>query len=205
VEIRELKIPDAYEVTPRQHGDDRGVFLEWFRSEAFAEVVGHPLRLAQANTSVSVRGVVRGVHFAQVPPGQAKYVTCPVGRVLDVVVDVRVGSPTFGTWDSVLLDDRDRRAIYLAEGLGHVFLALDDRSVVTYLCAEEYNPSREHGVHPLDPEIGIAWPEGVEPLLSPKDAGAPSLREAEQAGVLPAYDECLAQYASLRRHASGAG
>jgi dTDP-4-dehydrorhamnose 3,5-epimerase len=205
VEIRELKIPDAYEVTPRQHGDDRGVFLEWFKEASFTEAVGHPLRLAQANTSVSARGVVRGIHFAQVPPGQAKYVTCSTGRVLDVVVDIRVGSPTFGVWDSVLLDDADRRAIYLAEGLGHVFLALDDRSVVTYLCSEGYNPGREHGVHPLDPEIGIAWPEGVEPLLSPKDAGAPSLREAEQAGVLPAYDECLAQYASLRRHASGAG
>jgi dTDP-4-dehydrorhamnose 3,5-epimerase len=199
VEIRELKVPDAYEFTPRQHGDDRGVFLEWFKTDVFSEAVGHPLRLAQANTSVSARGVLRGIHFAQVPPSQAKYVTCTHGRVLDVVVDIRVGSPTFGTWDSVLLDDVDRRAIYLAEGLGHVFLALDDRSVVTYLCSEGYNPGREHGVHPLDREIGIAWPEGVEPVLSPKDAAAPSLREAEQTGILPAYDECVAYYESLRR------
>jgi dTDP-4-dehydrorhamnose 3,5-epimerase len=179
------------------------VFLEWFKEASFTEAVGHPLRLAQANTSVSARGVVRGIHFAQVPPGQAKYVTCSTGRVLDVVVDIRVGSPTFGTWDSVLLDDVDRRAIYLAEGLGHVFLALDDRSVVTYLCSEGYNPGREHGIHPLDPEIGIAWPEGVEPLLSPKDASAPSLREAEQTGILPAYDECVAYYASLRKRGPG--
>jgi dTDP-4-dehydrorhamnose 3,5-epimerase len=203
MEIRELKVPDAYEITPRQHGDDRGVFLEWFKAEAFASAVGHPLRLAQANTSVSARGVVRGIHFAQVPPGQAKYVTCSTGRVLDVVVDIRVGSPTFGVWDSVLLDDVDRRAIYLAEGLGHVFLALDDRSVVTYLCSEGYNPGREHGVHPLDAEVGIVWPEGVEPVLSPKDAAAPSLREAEQTGILPAYDECVAYYESLRRRGPG--
>jgi dTDP-4-dehydrorhamnose 3,5-epimerase len=203
MEIRELKVSDAFEVTPRHHGDDRGVFLEWFKEASFTEAVGHPLRLAQANTSVSARGVVRGIHFAQVPPGQAKYVTCSTGRVLDVVVDIRVGSPTFGTWDSVLLDDVDRRAIYLAEGLGHVFLALDDRSVVTYLCSEGYNPGREHGIHPLDPEIGIAWPEGVEPLLSPKDASAPSLREAEQTGILPAYDECVAYYASLRKRGPG--
>jgi dTDP-4-dehydrorhamnose 3,5-epimerase len=199
MEIRELKIPDAYEVTPRQHGDDRGVFLEWFKEAPFTEAVGHPLRLAQANTSVSARGVVRGIHFAQVPPSQAKYVTCTVGRVLDVVVDIRVGSATFGEWDSVLLDDADRRAIYLAEGLGHAFLALEDRSVVTYLCSEGYNPGREHGVHPLDPEVGIAWPEGLEPSLSPKDAAAPTLRDAEQAGLLPAYDECVAYYESLRR------
>jgi dTDP-4-dehydrorhamnose 3,5-epimerase len=203
VDIRELKVPDAYEFTPRQHGDDRGVFLEWFKEASFTEAVGHPLRLAQANTSVSARGVVRGIHFAQVPPGQAKYVTCSTGRVLDVVVDIRVGSPTFGTWDSVLLDDVDRRAIYLAEGLGHVFLALDDRSVVTYLCSEGYNPGREHGVHPLDREVGIAWPEGVEPVLSPKDAAAASLREAEQTGILPAYDECVAYYESLRRRGPG--
>jgi dTDP-4-dehydrorhamnose 3,5-epimerase len=203
VEIRELKVANAFEVTPRQHGDDRGVFLEWFKEAPFTEAVGHPLRLAQANTSVSARGVVRGIHFAQVPPGQAKYVTCSTGRVLDVVVDIRVGSPTFGVWDSVLLDDVDRRAIYLAEGLGHVFLALEDRSVVTYLCSEGYNPGREHGVHPLDREIGIAWPEGVEPVLSPKDAAAPSLREAEQTGILPAYDECVAYYASLRGRGPG--
>jgi dTDP-4-dehydrorhamnose 3,5-epimerase len=203
VEIRELKVSDAFEVTPRQHGDERGVFLEWFKSDVFADEVGHPLRLAQANTSVSQRGVLRGIHFAQVPPSQAKYVTCTSGRVLDVVVDIRVGSPTFGSWDSVILDDVDRRAIYLAEGLGHAFLALADQSVVTYLCSEGYRPGREHGVHPLDPEIGIAWPDEVEPLLSPKDAQAPSLRAAEQGGLLPAYDECVAYYESLRNHPDG--
>jgi dTDP-4-dehydrorhamnose 3,5-epimerase len=203
MQVRELKVPDAYEFTPTQHGDDRGVFLEWFRADDFAGALGHPLRLAQANTSVSARGVVRGIHFAEVPPSQAKYVTCPAGRVLDVVVDVRVGSPTFGAWDSVVLDEVDRRAIYLAEGLGHVFMALEDRSVVTYLCSEGYNPGREHGIHPLDPEVGIEWPAGVEPLLSPKDAAAPGLREAEAAGLLPTYDACRAFYDQLRTDRDG--
>jgi dTDP-4-dehydrorhamnose 3,5-epimerase len=198
MQVRELKVPDAYEFTPTQHGDDRGVFLEWFRADDFAGALGHPLRLAQANTSVSARGVVRGIHFAEVPPSQAKYVTCPAGRVLDVVVDVRIGSPTFGAWDSVVLDEVDRRAVYLAEGLGHVFMALEDRSVVTYLCSEGYNPGREHGIHPLDGEIGIEWPTGVEPVLSPKDAVAPGLREAESAGLLPTYDACRAYYDQLR-------
>lgn len=198
MKIRELAIPDAYEVTPVQHGDDRGVFLEWFKDGPFAEAVGHRLDLRQANISVSSRGTVRGIHFAEVPPGQAKYVTCVSGAVLDVAVDIRVGSPTFGRWDAVLLDDADRRAIYVGEGLGHVFMALTDGAVVSYLCSEGYNPGREHGVHPLDPALAIEWPAGVEPLLSPKDAAAPTLAEAERAGLLPSYDDCRAFYEGLR-------
>ena len=114
--------------------------------------------LAQANCSVSAAGVLRGIHFSDVPPGQAKYVTCVRGAALDVVVDIRVGSPTFGQWDSVLLDDVDRRQIYLAEGLGHAFMSLADDTTVVYLCSTGYAPGREHGVHPLDPAIGIEWP-----------------------------------------------
>ena len=106
--------------------------------------VGHRLDLQQANCSVSAAGVLRGIHFADVPPGQAKYVTCVKGAVLDVAIDVRVGSPTFGTWDAVLLDDVDRRAVYLSEGLGHAFLSLEDDSTVLYLCSTGYSPGREH-------------------------------------------------------------
>ena len=113
MEFRELAVPGAWEITPRQFGDPRGVFLEWFRSAPFGDAAGHAFDLQQANLSVSAKGVLRGIHFADVPPGQAKYVTCARGAVLDVVVDIRVGSPTFGTWDSVLHDDVDRRAIYL--------------------------------------------------------------------------------------------
>jgi dTDP-4-dehydrorhamnose 3,5-epimerase len=198
MKIRELAVPDAYEVTTVRHGDDRGVFLEWFKDDVFSAAVGHRLDLRQANISVSSRGTMRGIHFADVPPGQAKYVTCASGAALDVVVDIRVGSPTFGSWDSVLLDTTDRKAIYLGEGLGHVFLALTDDAVISYLCSEGYNPGGEHGVHPLDPAIGIEWPPEVEPLLSPKDAAAPTLAEAEAAGLLPSYDECRAYYTALR-------
>jgi dTDP-4-dehydrorhamnose 3,5-epimerase len=198
VKIRELSVPGAFEVTPVQHADDRGVFLEWFKDGPFAEAVGHRLDLKQANISVSTRGTMRGIHFADVPPGQAKYVTCPAGAALDVVVDLRVGSPSFGRWDTVLLDGTGRRAVYVGEGLGHVFLALTDGTVITYLCSEGYRPGSEHGVHPLDPAIGIEWPADLEPLLSPKDAAAPTLAEAQQAGLLPSYDECLALYDRLR-------
>ncbi len=196
--IRELRVPDAWEITPRQHRDDRGVFLEWFTEAAFREAVGQPLHLAQANCSVSSRGTLRGLHFADVPPGQAKYVTCVTGAVLDVVVDIRVGSPTYGTWDSVLLEDVDRRAIYLSEGLGHAFLALTDGATVTYLCSEGYAPTREHAVNPLDPELAIAWPTEVALLLSPKDAVAPSLAEAREQGLLPDFAQCREFYAGLR-------
>ena len=108
MQIRELSIADAYEITPILRQDDRGSFLEWYRFDLLQEAVGHPLQLRQANTSVSKHGVVRGIHFADIPPGQAKYVTATHGAVLDYVVDIRVGSPTFGAWDSVRLDDVDR-------------------------------------------------------------------------------------------------
>lgn len=187
---RDLTLPDAFELTPRVIPDDRGLFLEWYRAEDLAAAAGHPLQLAQANCSVSRRGTLRGIHFADVPPGQAKYVTCLAGSVLDVAVDIRVGSPTFGQWDSVLLDDVDRRAIYLGEGLGHAFLSLSDGAVVSYLCSTGYNPGGEHGIHPLDPDIGIDWPAEVTALLSPKDEAAPSLAQAREDGLLPDYGAC---------------
>jgi dTDP-4-dehydrorhamnose 3,5-epimerase len=199
MQFRELKVPGALEITPRQFGDDRGTFLEWFKDESFRDAVGHDLDLAQANCSVSRRGVLRGIHYADVPPGQAKYVTCVRGAVLDVAVDIRVGSPTFGSWDSVLLDTLDRRAIYLSEGLGHAFLSLEDDSTVVYLCSAGYSPGREHEIHPLDPAIGIAWPAGVEPLLSPKDAAAPTLAQAAGLDLLPTLEAVSAYVASLAR------
>ena len=205
MKIRPLAIDGAYEITPVQHGDSRGVFLEWFKATTFREAVGRDLELAQANCSVSAAGVIRGIHFSDVPPGQAKYVTCVSGAVLDVVVDVRVGSPTFGEWDSVLLDDADRRGIFIEEGLGHAFMSLAEGSTVVYLCSTPYAPGREHGVNPLDPAIGIDWPQvgrDGEPLahvLSDKDAEAPSLHPAKRDGMLPIVDEVQAFLDSLRR------
>ncbi|MFD2026057.1 dTDP-4-dehydrorhamnose 3,5-epimerase [Promicromonospora aerolata] len=194
MEYRELTVPGAFEITPRQFGDPRGLFFEAFKAGPFADAVGHAFDLQQANCSVSAAGVLRGIHFADVPPSQAKYVMCAKGAVLDVVVDIRVGSPTFGTWDAVLLDDVDRRAVYLSEGLGHAFMSLEDDSTVLYLCSSGYAPGREHGIHPLDPELGIEWPttardgSPLTPLLSEKDQAAPTLAEATAQGLLPALD-----------------
>jgi dTDP-4-dehydrorhamnose 3,5-epimerase len=194
VQIRSLTVPDAFAITPQQHADERGVFMEWFSAERFERATGRRLDLAQANCSVSRRGVLRGIHFADVPPGQAKYVTCFAGRVLDVVIDIRVGSPTFSAVDSVVLDSVDRRAVFVAEGLGHAFMALSDEATVAYLCSTPYAPGREHSVHPLTAGLDLPWPVDVEPVLSDKDAAAPSLEEAVSAGLLPDFEECQAWY-----------
>jgi dTDP-4-dehydrorhamnose 3,5-epimerase len=205
VKVTELAIADAFAIHPRPFHDERGVFLEWYRHEAVAQAVGHPLTLAQANYSVSRRGTVRGVHYADVPPGQAKYVTCARGAVLDVVVDLRLGSPTFGRWDTVQLDDQEHAAVYVAEGLGHAFVALTDDATVMYLCSTVYTPAAEHGLNPLDPDLGIGWPRDTELVVSDKDAAAPSLAEAVAAGALPRYDACTARYAALADAADAAG
>ncbi|HZW43892.1 MAG TPA: dTDP-4-dehydrorhamnose 3,5-epimerase [Dermatophilaceae bacterium] len=197
MDIRALSIEGSFEITPRQFPDDRGMFMESFRGDRLAEVIGHRLDVIQTNVSVSSRGTVRGVHFADVPPSQAKYVTALSGSFIDFVIDIRVGSPTFGQWDSTVLDTLDRRAIYLAEGLGHAICSLEDDSTVMYLCSATYNPAREHGINPLDPELGLTMPEGITPVLSARDAVAPSLSQAAAQGLLPRYDECVRYYTEL--------
>ena len=191
MKVRELDIPGAWEITPTIHGDSRGLFFEWLTDSGFTSFAGHRLDVRQANCSVSSAGVLRGLHFAQLPPSQAKYVTCVSGSVFDVVVDIRLGSPTFGQWDSVVLDDEDRRTIYISEGLAHGFLALQDNSTVMYLCSAEYNPQREHTIHATDPALGIEWPlvDGAPANLSDRDAAAPSLDQVRAAGLLPTWEE----------------
>ncbi len=197
MKVRELRVPGAFEFTPIQHQDGRGLFLEWFKVDRLAEAIGHPLTLAQANLSVSKAGTLRGVHFADVPPGQAKYVTCPRGAVLDFMVDVRVGSATFGATDVVRLDSEHRRAVYLPEGIGHAFLALEDDSTLTYLCSTGYSPGREHGINPLDPALNLPLPDGVDFVLSDKDTAAPTLAQAADQGLLPDWQTCREWVESL--------
>ena len=197
VEARALSIAGVWAFTPVLRADDRGVFLESFKEDVFVEAVGRPFTLRQMNISVSRAGTVRGVHFADVPPGQAKYVQCFDGRILDVVVDIRVGSPTFGRWDAIELDARSRQGLYIAEGLGHAFCALTESVTVGYLCSEQYAPTREHGIHPLDPELALPWPDGADSVLSPKDAAAPTLRQAVDRGLLPTLADCESWYQGL--------
>ena len=197
---RELAVPGVWEITPQVYTDSRGLLFEWFTDSAFTEFAGHRFDLRQANCSVSSAGVLRGVHFEQLPPSQAKYVTCLHGSVYDVVVDIRVGSPTFGNWDAAVLDDQHRRSVYISEGLGHAFLALDDNSTVMYLCSAAYTPDREHTINALDPALDIAWPAAVgEPIMSDRDRDAPTLAQVQAAGLLPTWNDTRAFVDKLRR------
>jgi 5-epimerase len=192
VKARTLAVDGAVEFTPQHFPDQRGLFVSPFQEPAFAEMLDRPLfPVAQTSFSRSRRGVVRGVHYTRTPPGMARYVFCPNGRALDFVVDVRVGSPTFGRWDSVELDQESFRAVYLPVGVGHAFVALEDDTVMCYLLARSYDGSNEHSISVFDPTIGLWWPDGAEPVLSDRDREAPSLAEARDAGTLPDYRACL--------------
>ena len=197
----ELSISGAWEFLPQQFPDDRGNFVVWYDANAFADALGFELTVAQTNHSVSRRGVVRGVHWADVPIGQAKYVYCPQGALLDIIVDLRVGSPTFGQHEVVRLDTIDFRAVYLSEGLGHAFVALEDDTVLSYLCSARYAPARERIVNVRDEELALPLPTDVTPIPSERDANGPGLAELRDAGLLPSYDDCQRFYQSLRTQA----
>ena len=190
MDTRALSIEGAWEFHPVLRPDERGVFLESFKADIFESAVGRPFDLRQMNISVSRRGTVRGIHYADVPPGQAKYVQCFDGKSLDIVVDIRVGSPTFGQWDAAELDAESRTGLFITEGLGHAFCALTDSVTVGYLCSTPYSPTREHGVHPLDPALDLPWPDMSEVVLSDKDKAAPLLADAAGMGMLPTMERC---------------
>lgn len=184
VKARELAVGGAWAFTPDIHRDDRGVFVSPFEEAEFTAAVGAALfPVAQASTSVSRVGVARGVHYARTRPGCAKYVHCPRGRLLDFVVDLRVGSPTFGRWDSVELTDH--QAVYLPAGLGHAFVALEPDTTVCYLLSRGYVPADELAVSLLDPELDLPVPAGA--VLSDRDRAAPTLADALARDLLPHY------------------
>ena len=190
MDTRALSIKGAWEFHPVLRPDERGVFLESFKADIFESAAGRCFDLRQMNISVSRRGTVRGIHYADVPPGQAKYVQCFDGKILDIVVDIRVGSPTFGQWDAAELDAESRTGLFITEGLGHAFCALTGSVTVGYLCSTPYSPTREHGVHPLDPALDLPWPDMSEVVLSDKDKAAPLLADAADMGMLPTMERC---------------
>jgi NDP-hexose 5-epimerase len=196
VKLTELAVADAYRIVPEPLTDVRGSFREAFRQTELEEAMGRRFPVAQINYSVSHRGVLRGIHGARVPPGLGKVVTCVRGAVLDVVVDLRVGSPTFGEHALTLQDANDGIAVVIPEGLGHAFLALAEGTTMCYLCSDEYDPSIVIDVNPLDPELKLPWGLSGTPVMSEKDAGAPTLAQAAELGILPSYRDCQALYES---------
>ncbi|GAA2796464.1 dTDP-4-dehydrorhamnose 3,5-epimerase family protein [Kribbella solani] len=191
--VEPMLISGAWKFMPRRFDDQRGTFLVPFQQDLMRATVGHEIEVGQVNCAISAAGVIRGIHFTGTPPGQAKYVTCLAGEVLDVVVDLRVGSPTFGRWDSAVLQGVGRSAVYLSEGLGHAVMSLTEKSVIAYLCSTQYAPEREHAITPLDPRLGIDWPAKgpagtiLRICLSDRDAAAPTLTTAYEQGILPAF------------------
>ena len=184
-----LQLEGAFEHTPHVFTDDRGFFFEAFSAPQLHDQTGARFPVAQVNVSQSVRGTIRGVHYADVPPGQAKYVQCLHGEVLDVLVDLRVGSSTFGQWQAVTLTADAHNAVLIPVGFGHAFQALSSTAMVMYCCSTPYTPTAEHEIYPLDPELALPW-QPIPPLLSPKDAAAPSWAEVRAGGTLPTLDAC---------------
>lgn len=195
-----LKVDGAFGFEITSYADDRGMFVSPYNESAFADVVGHPLfTLQQHSYSISRRGVVRGLHYTATPPGNAKFVYSPRGRALDIVVDIRVGSPTFGQWDSVLFGADDNHAVYLPVGVAHMFAVLADDTVISYLLSSEYSPADELAISPLDRSLGLPLPEFENgPILSARDRDAPTLAEARAAGLLPGYATAAALEARQR-------
>lgn len=164
-------------IEPVIHRDPRGFFHESYRAHAFAEL-GIAEEFVQDNHSRSARGIVRGMHF-QVGDGMAKLVRCATGAILDVLVDLRRGSPTFGQWEAFGLDDENLRQLYCPIGFAHGFCVLSESADVLYKCSSYYDGSIERGIAYDDPDIGIEWPEGLELIPSERDASAPRLRDVQ--------------------------
>lgn len=194
MQISPLAFDGAYIIRPSISSDDRGAFLELFSQPVFQQAVGHQLSVAQINCVQSRRGTIRGIHTTALPPGQSKCITCVSGAIIDIVVDIRVGSPTFGRNISVLLDVEKRHVLYLAEGLAHGVAPLTEEATIIYLCSSTYSPDRQIVINPLDPELALPWPATGKFKLSEKDRNAPTLSETRELGILPAYSDCVELY-----------
>ena len=184
-----LCIDGSWKIEFKRFDDNRGFFYESFKEEDFKIHIDRDFKIKQTNTSSSSKGSVRGIHFAMVPPSQAKLVQCQRGSIRDYVIDIRVGSPTFGKFEVVELGENSASAVFIEEGLAHAFVALENHTVVTYYVSEKYNPEREKGINPFDKTLNVKWPD-LELILSEKDKQAISLDESKAQGLLPNYDEC---------------
>lgn len=188
MKIEELSIAGCQVLEHNVFPDDRGLFREWFKAPELTKL--HPnFGVEQANFSQSKQGVVRGIHFSIAPEGQAKLVTCVHGQIKDVLVDLRVGSPTYLKVEYVTLSGDSGKTVFIASGVGHGFIVESETASVVYLTSSPYAPKFEKSICPTDPVLGIDWgfPKGAELIFSDADKNAPTLHEAERVGELPAY------------------
>ncbi len=169
-----------------RYSDRRGEVEVPFADPAFREAAGRGMFAVQQTILTRSRlGAVRGVHYTATPPGTGKLVHCVAGQVLDIAVDLRTDSPTFGQWDAFEVSGDDTAALYIPVGVGHLWIALSDGATLHYLLSAPYRAELERAVHPADPDLGLPLPPEAERLLSERDANAPTLREAAAAGLLP--------------------
>lgn len=182
----ELSIPGAYVLDSAVWGDDRGFFREWFKRPDL-DALGISFPIEQANLSMSRRGVVRGLHYSIAPQGQAKLVTCAFGELDDVIVDVRVGSPTYGRVEVVHLAAGEERSVLLPAGAAHGFCVRSELAALSYLLSSPFNPTMELEINPFDEALDVPWELNVPAVMSEKDEKAPSLAERLAAGQLPRF------------------
>jgi len=186
VKLEPRQVHGLYVLASPVWGDDRGFFREWFKLPDFSGA-GVDFHAQQANLSVSSRDVVRGLHYSLAPEGQAKVVTCVHGELDDVIVDVRIGSPSFGLVEIVHLSAEEGRSVLLPAGVAHGFCVTSETAALAYLLSSPFNAAMELEIHPFDPELAVAWRISGEPMLSDKDAAAPTLRERQVANQLPHF------------------
>jgi dTDP-4-dehydrorhamnose 3,5-epimerase len=185
--VQPTNLPEVLVVEPKVWGDERGFFFESYHAQKFAQA-GIPARFVQDNHSRSRRGTLRGLHFQKTRP-QGKLCRVVRGQVLDVAVDIRVGSPRFGRWTSVLLSEENQRQIWVPRGFAHGFVVLSESADFLYKCDDFYDPSDEGGVAWDDPALGIEWQWSEDPsglIISDKDRKLPHLGQIETA-ELPRY------------------
>jgi dTDP-4-dehydrorhamnose 3,5-epimerase len=186
MELTPLGIKGVWLIESPVWCDDRGFFREWFKSVDVKNSTGRNFEIEQANISLSSRGTLRGIHYSIAPRGQAKWITCVSGSIKDVIVDIRPDSKSFGQWIEVELAGNAGKAVFISEGLGHGFLALEDNTAVAYLVSTPFSPTDEFEINPLDEKIAINWGMDLSELkISDKDRNAPTLAERLAEGKLP--------------------
>jgi dTDP-4-dehydrorhamnose 3,5-epimerase len=172
-----LRIPEVVLIQPKAFEDARGIFMETFKASEFV-AAGLPGQFLQDNASVSKKGVLRGLHFQNPPAAQAKLVSVTAGEIFDVAVDIRKNSPTFGHWVGEILSSENLRMLFVPEGFAHGFCVLSGEARVSYKVTAEYSAPHDRSILWNDPHIGVDWPIR-EPILSGKDAGAPTLEKSD--------------------------
>lgn len=191
MKLTPLGIEGAWLAESPVWSDDRGFFREWFKREEVFSKTGIDFSAQQANISISNKGVIRGIHYSMAPDGQAKWVTCVTGAVIDVIVDIRPNSPTFKKIEYIDLKGNENRSVLIGEGLGHGFISLEDGSSLSYLLSTPYHPEAEFEILPTDETLKINWHLNLVGqfgiVLSPEDALAPTLEERKIQDKLPQW------------------